>query len=212
MVRDLAFRYAPDLPDAIRGLSLTIPAGGSLGLVGSSGAGKSTLVDLLLRFREPDAGSVRIGGRDIRDCAQDDVRAPIAVVTQHIHLFDATVRDNLAVARADASDEDMESACRIAHIHEVIAALPRGYATRIGEDGVRLSGGERQRLAIARAILKDAPIVILDEATANLDRQTEREVMHDVLAWARDRTVLLITHRDDVARLADAMLELEPPA
>jgi ATP-binding cassette subfamily C protein CydC len=210
-ISGLAFRYAPDLPDAVRGLELSIPAGGSLGLLGASGSGKSTLVELLLRFREYHTGSIRIGGREIAACAQDEVRSLFAVVPQRIHLFDATVRDNLAVGRADASDRDMEAACRIARIHDVIAALPEAYATRIGEDGARLSGGERQRLAIARAILRDAPIVILDEATANLDAVTEADVMDGLMAWGRGRTMLLITHREEVAARADRVLTISPP-
>ena len=210
-VRGLAFRYAPDAPLVLDGLDLTIPAGGSLGLVGPSGAGKSTLVELLLRFREFDTGSISIGGQDIRACAPDDIRAMMAVVPQHVHLFNATIRDNLSVGNAWATDGQMVDACRIAQVHDVIEALPLGYATRIGEDGVLLSGGERQRLAIARALLKDAPMLILDEATANLDPETEERLMDALSPWMVGRTTLIISHRPTVAARADRVIELQPP-
>ena len=210
-VRGLDFRYAPALPLVLGSLDLSIPAGGSLGLVGPSGAGKSTLVDLLLRFREYATGTIAIGGRDIRQCASDDVRAMIGVVPQHVHLFNATIRDNLAVGSAEATDDEMVDACRIAQVHGFIETLPDGYATRIGEDGVLLSGGERQRLAIARAILKDAPILILDEVTANLDPETEERLMDALSAWMVGRTTLIISHRPSVAGRADRVIELQPP-
>ena len=211
-VRGLGFRYAPDLPLVLDALDLTIPAGGSLGIVGPSGAGKSTFVDLLLRFREYEAGTIAVGGIDIRRCATDEIRALMSVVAQHVHLFNATIRDNLALGRADATDEQMADACRIAQIHDLIASLPDGYATRVGEDGVLLSGGERQRLAIARALLKDAPILILDEATANLDPATEERLMDALAPFMSTRTTLIISHRASVADRADRVIELQPPA
>ena len=210
-VRGLAFRYAPGLPLVLDSLDLTIPAGGSLGIVGPSGAGKSTLVELLLRFREYDAGSIAIGGQDIRLSASDEVRALMSVVPQDVHLFNATIRDNLALGLADATDEQMAEACRIAQVHDFIGSLPDGYATRVGEDGVLLSGGERQRLAVARAVLKAAPILILDEATANLDPETEERLMDALGPYMSTRTTLIISHRMEVAGRADRVVELQPP-
>ncbi len=207
-IRGLCFRYAADGPLVLDGLDLSIPAGSSLGLVGPSGAGKSTLVELLLRFREFQTGSISIGGQEIRACAPDDIRALMAVVPQHVHLFNATIRDNLAVGNAWATDEQQVEACRVAQVHDAIEALPQGYATRIGEDGVLLSGGERQRLAIARALLADAPLLILDEATANLDPETEERVMDALATWMVGRTTLIISHRASVAARADRVLEL----
>jgi ATP-binding cassette, subfamily C, bacterial CydC len=208
-IRGLRFRYGPSEPWVLDGLDLAIPAGGSLALVGPSGAGKSTLVDLLLRFRDYGEGEIRVGGRDLRDLRADDVRRMLGVVSQRVHLFNATVRDNLAVADADATDEAMEAACRIAQLHETILALPEGYETLIGEDGVRLSGGERQRLAIARAVLKDAPILVLDEATANLDVATEGRLLDSLAPFMAGRTTLVISHRRTVADRVDRVVVLE---
>ena len=208
-IRGLRFRYGPTEPWVLDGLDLSIPAGSSLALVGPSGAGKSTLVDLLLRFWEYQEGAIRIGGRDIREYRADDVRAMLGVVSQHVHLFNATVRDNLAVADADATDDEIEAACRMAQLHDAIVALPEGYETRIGEDGVRLSGGERQRLAIARAIVKNAPMLILDEATANLDVATESRLFDALGPFMAGRTTLVISHRRTVAGRVDRMVVLD---
>jgi ATP-binding cassette subfamily C protein CydC len=207
-IRDLRFRYGHGEPLVLDGLDLTIPDGASVGLVGPSGAGKTTLVSLLLRFRAYAEGSIRLGGTELRDLAQDDVRAAISVVPQRIDLFDATIRDNLALADAEVTDERMVAACRAAAIADVIEALPEGYGTRIGEDGVRLSAGERQRLAIARALVKDAPILILDEPTANLDAETERRVLDGLAGAMQGRTTLVITHRDAVAERMDRVVQL----
>ncbi len=211
VIRDLGFRYAPDEPPVLDGLDLVIPSGGSLGLVGPSGAGKSTLVELLLRFREPGCGSILLGGRDIREYASDDVRSLMGVVPQQVHLFNATIRDNLAVADAEATDEAMEDACRMAQLHDFVMSLPDGYDTRVGDDGLLLSGGERQRLAIARAVLKAAPILILDEATANLDLGTEERLMDALAPFMATRTTLIISHRAEVAARADMVVMIEPP-
>lgn len=207
--RDVRFRYGADEPAVLDGCSLEIPAGTSLAIVGPSGVGKTTLVNLLLRFWDPDDGVVEVGGRDVREYRGDDMRRLIAVSSQDAYLFDATIRDNLAVADADATDEQMAAACRVARIHEVIAALPQGYETRVGEHGVQLSGGERQRLAVARAILKDAPILVLDEATANLDIETERDVLAALGPFMTGRTTLVVTHRAAVAAAMDRTVRLE---
>ena len=207
--RDVGFRYGPDEPAVLDNCSLEIPAGTSLAIVGPSGAGKTTLVNLLLRFWDPDEGAVEVGGRDLRERRLDDARRLIAVSSQDAYLFDATIRDNLAVADADATDEQIAAACRVARIHDVIAALPQGYETRVGEHGVQLSGGERQRLAIARAVLRDAPILVLDEATADLDVETERDVMAALAPFIAGRTTLVITHRAAVAAAMDRTVRLD---
>ncbi len=208
-IRGLRFRYADGEANVLDGLDLKIPTGGRVALVGASGAGKSTLVDLLLRFRAYDEGEIRIGGREIRTCRADDVRRMLGVVSQQVHLFNVSVRDNLAVANPDATDAEIEAACRMAQVHEAIVGLPEGYETLVGEDGVRLSGGERQRLAVARAILKGAPILVLDEATANLDVLTERRLLDSLAPFLAGRTTLVISHRPSVAEHVDRVILLE---
>ena len=208
-VVDLCFRYGPAERPAIDGLDLSVPAGSSVALVGPSGSGKTTLINLLLRFWEFESGEIRLGGRDLRDYAAETVRRSMSVVPQNIDLFDATIRDNLALADADVTDERIEAAARQAQLHEAISALPDGYETRVGEDGVRLSGGERRRLAIARAIIKDAPIVLLDEPTADLDALTERRLVASLRPFLQGRTVLLVSHSPGFIRLADRVVRLD---
>ncbi len=196
-VQDLTFRYAPGEPLALDHVSFDLPAGKMLALVGESGAGKTTLVNLLLRFWECTPGAIRLNGQDLGALEPESVRRLFAVVPQPTHLFNGTIRENLLLARPNASDSEMTEAAEVAQIHAFIAARPDGYATRIGEQGLRLSGGERQRIAIARALLRDAPVLVLDEPTANLDMETERRVLRAVREWARARarTLLVITHR-----------------
>jgi len=207
-IRGLRFSYGPDEPLALGGLDLTVDPGTSLAIVGPSGSGKSTLVNLLLRFWDYDEGQIRVGGRDLRDYPIDEIRRLLGVVPQDVHLFDATIRDNLAVADADVTDERIEEACRLAQVHAFIETLPSGYETRVGENGVLLSGGERQRLAIARAIIKDAPILILDEATANLDVATETALLDSLAPFIAGRSTIVISHRDSVAARTDRQLVL----
>ena len=194
-VRDLCFRYASDEPLVFDGLSFRVPAGGQVVITGPNGSGKSSLVNLLLRFWDYEGGTMRIDGRDIREIAADDVRSLLAVVPQHTHLFNTTIRDNIYLANPDASDDDLIAACQLAQIHDFIQSLPQGYETLVGENGLLLSGGERQRLAIARAILKDAPILILDEATSHLDAVTEQRLMQSLVPFMAGRTTLIISHR-----------------
>jgi thiol reductant ABC exporter CydC subunit len=194
-IRDLHFRYVPDEPFALDGIGFDLPAGKQLAVVGPSGAGKSTLVNLLLRFWDYEEGIIKLGTRDLREVDRDDVRRLMGVVSQGTYLFNATVRDNLLIAKPEATLAEIERATQQAQLDSFIQSLPQGYDTWIGEQGMRLSGGERQRLAIARALLKNAPILILDEATANLDPVTEREVMQSVRELMQGRTTLIITHR-----------------
>jgi len=201
-VKGLSFTY----PTAFQGdglsirrvlddLSFSLPQGGKLALVGSSGAGKTTLVQLLLRFWDYSEGSILLGGKELCHYRQEDARRLFSVVSQDTYLFNATIKENLLVARPDVSDEELFQAARQAQIHDFILSLPEGYQTWIGEQGLRLSGGERQRLAIARALLKNAPLLILDEPTANLDMLTERKLVENLYRLMDGRTTLLITHR-----------------
>ena len=207
-IRGLRFRYGPDRPLVLDGLDLEVPAGTVVGLVGPSGAGKSTIVNVLLRFWDYDTGTISIGGRDLHDYDADDVRRVLGVVAQDVHLFNATLRDNLALADADVSDERVVEACEMAQLGDFLAGLPQGIRTPIGENGVLLSGGERQRLAIARLIVKDAPIVILDEPTANLDLETERRLLDALRPFLAGRAALIVTHRPQVLSFVDRVVRL----
>ena len=207
--RSVSFRYAPNLPPALDRVSFAVPHGNCVALVGPSGAGKSTLINLLVRFWEVDEGDILLGGRDIRRLRADDVRSLIAVVTQETHLFNSTIRDNLRLAKSDASDAEIADACRRAQIHDFIERLPLGYGTLVGENGLLLSGGERQRLSLARAILKDAPVVILDEATAHLDAVTATNLMEALDCFLAGRTTLIIAHEQPMLARCDRVLTLE---
>ncbi len=194
-VRDLRFRYEMDEEAALDGIDFQLDQGSQLAVVGPSGAGKSTLVNLLLRFWEYDGGQIILGGHELRAYRSENVRRMISVVSQGTHLFNDTIRGNLSLANPSAKEGDLVQAASQAQIHEFIQSLPHGYDTWIGEAGVRLSGGERQRIAIARALLRNTPILILDEPTANLDALTEREVIKTLFRLMEGRTTLIITHR-----------------
>jgi ATP-binding cassette subfamily C protein CydC len=194
-VENLRFSYGAGEPLALDGVSFDLPPGSQVAIVGPSGAGKSTLVHLLLRFWDGQGGRILLGGRELREYDQEDLRRAIAVVSQDTYLFSATVRENLLLARPEATEAEVISAAQQAQLHDFIQTLPHGYDTWIGEQGLRLSGGQRQRLAIARALLKDAPILLFDEPTANLDALTEREVLAALQALSSGHTVLIITHR-----------------
>jgi ATP-binding cassette subfamily C protein CydC len=207
-VRDLQFRYTPDDPPALDGVSFTVEPGQTVAIVGASGAGKTTLLNLLLRFWDYDAGEITIAGHDLRAFDPDDSRALMSLVSQQTYLFNATIRDNLLIAQPDATDDDLIRAARAAHLHDFVDSLRDQYDTWIGEQGLALSGGERQRLAIARAILKEAPLLLLDEPTANLDAITERAILETIFAALPHRTTLLITHRLAGLDAADQILVL----
>ncbi len=191
------------------GVSFTIPAGRTVAVVGHSGAGKSTLSRLLFRFYDVTGGAVRIDGEDLRAVAQESLRAAIGVVPQDTVLFNDSIEYNIAYGRPSASRAEIERAARMAHIHDFVASLPDGYATRVGERGLKLSGGEKQRVAIARAILKDPPILLFDEATSSLDTQTEKAIQANLDEVSRDRTTLVIAHRLSTVVAADEIIVLE---
>ena len=201
----MSFHYGPGEPLAVDGVSFKLERGRRLAIVGPSGAGKSSLVNLLARFWEYE-GSITLGGRELREYTPEEARRLIAVVPQKTHLFNATIRANLLIARPDATEEQLMGVTRQARLHSFVEALPRGYDSWVGEQGVRLSGGERQRLAVARALLKDAPVLVLDEPASNLDSLTERELMDMIWSAGAERAVLVITHRLAGLEAADEIL------
>ncbi len=194
--------------DVLHNISLVLPEGSVTALVGPSGAGKSTLAHLLLRFHDPRAGKITIGGADLRSFSQEELYRFFSVVFQDVYLFDDTVFNNIRMARPDASPEDVYRAARLARCDDFIAGLEQGYETRVGEGGARLSGGEKQRLSIARAILKDAPVIILDEATASLDPENELSIQEGLNTLLAGKTLLVIAHRLETIRDADNIVVL----
>lgn len=206
---DVSFRYQSDEALALDAVRFHLPAGQHLAVTGTSGAGKSTLVNLILRFWDPQQGSIEIGDKDIRLFDLEQLRSLLGVASQHTHLFNGTLRDNLLLAKGDATDAEILEACRTAQLEGYIAALPQGLDTIVGENGMKLSGGERQRIAIARVLLRNAPILILDEATANLDALTEQAVLAALEPFMRGRTTILISHRTAGLASADQFLNLE---
>jgi len=203
---NVSFRYPGTDDPTLRDISLTVPRGQVVALVGMSGAGKSTLMDLLPRFHDVTEGRITIDGHDLRDVTQASLRTQMGVVTQDTVLFSDSIHDNIAYGRPGATVEDVTRAARQAHADDFIRACPSGYQTLVGERGVRLSGGQRQRIAIARAFLKDPPILILDEATSDLDAESEFMVQHALSDLMRDRTVLVIAHRLATVRNADLIV------
>jgi len=210
-LRHVAFRYDERSPLVLDDLSLSLRSGEWLGLTGPSGAGKTTIVGLLLRFVDAGSGTVLLDGVDARRFGNEEVRARIGVVPQQVYLFNGTLRDNLLVADGGADDTRIARACDRAGLSAFVRSLPSGLDTLVGDDGLKLSGGERQRVAIARVLLKDAPILILDEATANLDAATESEVLANVTDFARGKTMLVISHRPAALELADHVITLTAP-
>ena len=207
-LEDVRACYAPGERAALEGVSLRLEPGCRVALVGPSGAGKTTVVNLLVRFLDPEAGCVTLAGRDLRAYRQEDVRRAIAVAGQDSHLFSTSIRENVRLARPGASDADVEQALRRARLWPWVAGLPDGLDTEVGEEGRALSGGQRQRLVLARALLADAPVLVLDEPTAHLDPPTARALIDDVFAAAGDRSVLLITHRDEGLELVEEIIRI----
>ncbi|HEV7375900.1 MAG TPA: ABC transporter transmembrane domain-containing protein [Pyrinomonadaceae bacterium] len=208
-LRDVSFGYANEERSVLREVNLRIPAGSMVALVGESGGGKSTLTKLLPRFHDPTRGAVLWDGTSLRDARVHSLRRQIALVTQETVLFNDTVRNNIAYSRLDATDAEIVEASRVAFAHDFIMELPQGYDTIVGERGIFLSGGQRQRLAIARAVLADAPVLILDEATSALDAESERLVQRALANLIRNRTTIVIAHRLSTVRRADTIVVME---
>jgi ATP-binding cassette subfamily B protein/subfamily B ATP-binding cassette protein MsbA len=207
-LEQVTFGYEPGRP-VLRAVTLEVQPGETLALVGATGAGKTTLVNLIPRFFDPWEGRVLVEGRDVREVGLQSLRGQLALVLQEPFLLAATVAENIAFGRPDAARPEIEAAARTANAHDFIARLPQGYDTEIGERGATLSGGERQRLAIARALLKNAPILILDEPTSALDAQTEQSLLEALERLMQGRTTFLIAHRLSTVRRADRIVVLQ---
>ncbi|HXI62605.1 MAG TPA: ATP-binding cassette domain-containing protein, partial [Pyrinomonadaceae bacterium] len=207
--RDVRFGYAEEGRPVLRDIHLTVQAGRMVALVGESGGGKSTLTKLLPRLHDPSSGTVLWDGVDLRDAKLKSLRRQIALVTQETVLFNDTVRYNITYGHPNATQEEIEDAARTAFAHDFILELPNGYDTIIGERGTFISGGQRQRLAIARAVLIDAPVLILDEATSALDAESEHLVQRAISNLIRDRTTIVIAHRLSTVRRADLIAVVE---
>ena len=205
---NVSFAYQKDQP-VLQNISFSCEPGEMVALVGPTGVGKTTLTQLIPRFYDPDEGVVRIDGQDLRGLRLQSLRQAVAPVLQDTFLFNATILENIRYANPDATDEEVVEAAKAAHIHEDILRMPEGYRTGVGERGVRLSGGQKQRIAIARAILRPSPIVILDEATASVDVETEKQIQEAIQALSGKRTIVAIAHRLSTIRSADQILVLE---
>jgi ATP-binding cassette subfamily B protein len=213
---DVSFAYdglpgaeGGDAETVLRGVSMAAEPGETVGVVGPTGAGKSTLLKLLLRLYDVDDGAVRVDGEDVRDVRLASLRANVGYVGQGTFLFDGTIADNVRYGRFDATDEEVVAAAKAAEAHEFIASLPAGYDTRVGERGVKLSGGQRQRIAIARVVLQDPPVLVLDEATSAVDTRTEYLIQRSLDALSEDRTAFVIAHRLSTVKSADSIVVLD---
>ncbi len=206
--QNVSFAYEEGRP-VLHDISFEAPAGARLGIAGRTGAGKTTLVSLLTRFYDPLSGQILLDGVDLRDYKLADLRQQYAIVLQEPVLFSTSIAENIAYARPDASEEDIVPAAKLANAHDFIAALPEGYETNVGERGMCLSGGERQRISLARAFLKDAPILVLDEPTSSVDTKTESVIMEAMERLMKGRTTFIIAHRLSTLENCDLRLELE---
>ena len=190
-------------------MTVTIPAGSTTAIVGASGSGKSTLAALLARVWDPDSGSIRIGGVDLREDTQDHIRSVVTLAPQRAHVFNDSIRANLLLARPEASDAELKDALEAVDLSEWIASESEGIDTKVGEMGERISGGQRQRLALARALLRETPIIILDEATSQVDRETEVRVLAGIRRRTSDKTLIVVAHRLDTIRDADQIIVMD---
>ena len=205
---DLNFAY-PDRSEIINGLNIEIKPGTTQAIVGPTGSGKTTLIRLLLRFHDPTSGKILLDGKDLKSLKMKDLRSAISLVTQTITLFPGTVMQNIAYGKAGATEEEIIESAKVAEAHSFIMSLPDGYNTQIGEGGHKLSGGQRQRLSIARAVLKDAPILVLDEATSSVDNETEEALQKSLEIISKDRTTIVIAHRLSTIRYSDSIIVLD---
>jgi ATP-binding cassette subfamily B protein len=205
---NVQFSYKAESP-VLNDIDFTVNRGQSVGIVGPTGAGKTTLIKLLARLYEPTAGDIIVDGQRLSESGLHSWREQISVVNQDVYLFHGSIRENIAYGRDDAGDEEIERAARMARLHEFVETLPEGYNSLIGERGIKLSGGQRQRLSLARAILKDAPLMILDEATSAVDTQTERAIQENIDLLSRDKTLIIIAHRLSTVRHADVIYVLD---
>lgn len=205
----VTFGYDDEAAAVLHSVEFEVPAGTTTAIVGPSGSGKTTMLRLAARFHEPDQGRISVGGVDLRELGTDTALAQVSLVFQDVYLFDQSVLGNIRVGRPDASDAEVLEAARVARVDEIVGRLPKGWDTRVGEGGAALSGGERQRVSVARALLKDAPIVLLDEATSALDPQNEAAVVGGIRELTRDKTVVVVAHRLPTIRHADQILFLD---
>jgi ATP-binding cassette subfamily B protein len=205
---NVSFAY-PERDELFTNFNMEIKSGTTIGVVGTTGSGKTTLTRFLLRFAEPSQGEIVWGDRPITDYTLSSLRDSIALVSQHVTLFPTTIRENIRYGKEDATDKDIEDAAVIAEAFDFIEALPKSWDTLVGEGGYRLSGGQRQRIAIARAIIKDAPLLILDEATSAVDNETEAALQRSIAKISQDRTTMIVAHRLSTVRNADRILVFE---
>jgi ATP-binding cassette subfamily B protein len=207
-LREVGFAYVAEAP-VLREASAVVPAGTRVGVVGRTGAGKTTLVNLLTRFHDPQSGALLLDGVDMRDWKLDDLRRQFAIVLQEPVLFSTSIAENISYGRPEASKDEIAAAARAANAHDFIEALPDGYDTQVGERGMMLSGGQRQRIALARAFLKDAPILILDEPTSSVDLKTEAVIIEAMERLMAGRTTFIVAHRLDTLRHCDVIYAVQ---
>ena len=205
----VSFKYETTKTKAIKNINLSIKGNTMTAFVGHSGAGKSTIMNLIPRFYDPQEGSIKIDGQDISEISLQSLRKNISMVSQDVILFDSSVKENIAYAKNNATDDEIKKACKFAAADEFINKLPNSYDTIIGENGVRLSGGQKQRISIARAILKESPIILLDEATSSLDAESEEIVQNAIINLTKNKTTLVIAHRLSTIHSADKIFVMQ---